>query len=475
MRLPSFASLSLCLFLAFGAASIYAAEPKAKEKPKTALTISVRATGAVGDGKQLDTNAINRAITQCAESGGGMVVFPAGKYLTGTILLRSHVNLRLEAGSEILGSPDLEQYRKPAPETVAPFRKWGNWHRALILGQDVEDVTLCGEGTINGNKVFDPAGEEYMRGPHAVLFIDSRRFTVRDLTVLDSANYGVFFLTSDDVNVERVTFIGGWDGVHYRGTPERFCHNVNITGCRFYTGDDSIAGNYWENTVISNCTLNSSCNGIRLIGPANRLIVHGCLFYGPGEQVHRSSDRTNMLSGIILQPGSWDDTRGPLDHVLISENTMCDVESPVVLVTKPGNKVGRVTICGLQATGVYGSAMTAESWMDEPIDEVVLRDINVEYTGGAPASDASREIVDPKQGTRPLPVWGFYARNVRRLVLQDVRLSFAKEDHRPVMLADRVPQLQLDNFKASKVEDVAEPILKINGTEQIPANTQVWK
>ena len=65
--------------------------------------------------------------------------------------------------------------------------------------------------------------------------------------------------------------------------------------------------------------INSSCNGIRLIGPATRLIIHDCLFYGPGQQPHRTSGekrRTNMLSGIILQPGAWDATRGPLDDVL---------------------------------------------------------------------------------------------------------------------------------------------------------------
>ena len=78
---------------------------------------------------------------------------------------------------------------------------------------------------------------------------------------------------------------------------------MSIVGCQFYTGDDSIAGRYWDNVLISDCIVNSSCNGIRLIGPATHLIVHDCLFYGPGVQPHRTSNRYNMLAGINLQPG----------------------------------------------------------------------------------------------------------------------------------------------------------------------------
>ncbi len=85
---------------------------------------------------------------------------------------------------------------------------------------------------------------------------------------------------------------------------------MRIVGCEFYTGDDAIAEGYWDDTLIADCVVNSSCNGIRLIGRARRLIVKGCLFYGPGKRPHRTSDRTNMLSGVILQPGAWDETKG---------------------------------------------------------------------------------------------------------------------------------------------------------------------
>src|SRR5262249_31450574 len=150
-------------------------------------------------------------------------------------------------------------------------------------------------------------------------------------------------------------------------------------------GDDAIAGRYWNNTVIQDCLINSACNGIRLIGPATRLTIAHNVFRGPGEQPHRSSGekrRTNMLSGIILQPGAWDSTRAPLDDVFIATTVMENVASPVTLWTRPGNNVEHVTVSGLDATGVYRAAFSAESWADAPITNVVLRGVRAEFTGG---------------------------------------------------------------------------------------------
>jgi polygalacturonase len=89
---------------------------------------------------------------------------------------------------------------------------------------------------------------------------------LRDISVVDSANYAVFFQLCDDVEIRNVKFVGAGTGA-LAGRPERWCHNVKIINCQFYTGDDAIAGRYWDHTVISGCVINSSCNGIRLIGP----------------------------------------------------------------------------------------------------------------------------------------------------------------------------------------------------------------
>lgn len=432
---------------------------------KTTHTFNVRDHGAAGDGATLDTSAVQSALDAADAAGGGQVLFPPGKYLSGTIHLRNHVVLWLEAGARLVGTTNLAEYSQPQVPAFMPEAKWGKWHRALIVGENVEDAAIAGPGVIDGNKVFDSTGEEHMRGPHTIAFVNCRRFGLRDVTIVDAANYAIFFQASDDVDVRDVTIVGGWDGVHFRGAPDHWCKNVSIVGCRLYTGDDSIAGRYWDNVLISDCIINSSCNGIRLIGPATRLLVNNCLFYGPGQQPHRTSGarrRANMLSGINLQPGGWDKTQGPLDDVLISRVTMRDVASPVTLTMKSGNTAGRVTVSGLNATGIYRSALSVESWADVPITNVVFRDINVEFNGGGTAEEARQVVNSPGVDARPLPSWGIYARNVGTLTLEDVRLSLAKDDHRPVMLADGVKQLNLDDFKFTHVEGVAEPVVTTN-------------
>lgn len=430
--------------------------------PPARHLFNIRDFGAVGDGTALETRAINQAIDACAQAGGGKVLLPPGRYLSGTVHLRSHVTLFLEAGATLLGTTNLAQYEQPAVPSFMPEARFGKWHRGLLVGENLEDVTLAGQGIIDGRKVFDPTGEEHMRGPHTVTFVNCRRFVLRDLSIVDSANYAVFFQVSDDVEVRNVKIVGGWDGVHFRGAPDRWCRNVNIVNCQFYTGDDSIAGRYWDNVVISGCIVNSSCNGLRLIGPATHLLVHDCLFYGPGQQPHRTGGRTNMLSGIILQPGAWDRTEGLLDQVLLANNTMRDVTSPVTIWTRPGNPVGRITIAGLNASGVYRAALSAESWSDAPITNLVLRNLQVEFSGGGKPDAARKPVNAPGVDARPLPVWGVYARNVEQLTLEDVRLSLAQPDLRPVLMADQVQRLTMDNFKFPRLPEVPAPLVLTN-------------
>ena len=434
---------------------------------------NVRDYHAVGDGSSLDTAAINQAIQACAETGGGQVRFPAGRYLSGTIHLRNHVTLFLEAGAVLLGTTNLEQYAQPTIPSFMPEAKWGKWHRALIVGENVEDVTIAGQGVIDGNRVFDPTGEEHMRGPHTVVFVNCRRFLIRDISIRDAANYAIFFQVSDDVEVRNVRITGGWDGVHFRGAPGQWCHNVNIIDCQFYTGDDSIAGRYWDNVVISGCIVNSSCNGIRLIGPATHLQVSHCLFYGPGQQPHRTSNRTNMLSGIILQPGAWDKTEGILDEVFLANNAMREVASPVTIWTKPGNPVGRITVAGLDATGVYRSALSVESWSELPITNLVVRNSSIEFAGGGTAEQSKKVVSGPGVDARALPAWGVYARNVERLTFEDVRFSLAQKDMRPFVLVESVKELTLDNVKFAHVSGVAEPITTTNVANLILRDTAV--
>ena len=420
----------------------------------------VRKYGAAGDGKTLDTAAINKAIDACAKAGGGQVLLTPGTYLSGTVRLKSNVVLKLAAGARLVGTADLEQYDHFTAPKGTPEARSPKWHRALILGVGVKNVTITGRGVIDGNKVFDPRGEERMRGPHTIILGNSRGVTIRDVGITDSANYAVLIEFSSDVEVRNVKFTGGWDGVHFRGWIRRPCRDLSIVGCQFFTGDDSIAGRYVRNLLVTDCVLNSSCNGIRVIGPARNMIVHDCLFYGPGVHPHRTGGRHNMLSGIILQPGAWDVSDGALEDVLISDVTMKNVQSPVTLyLRRTGNTATGITVSRLAATGVYRAAASVESWTDTPVGRVVFRDVSIEYVGGGTAEQGGKAARPPALDARPLPAWGLYARNVSDLVLEDVRLSCARKDLRPVLIADGVKRLKLDAFRFPRIAGAAGPLV----------------
>ncbi len=420
---------------------------------------NVRDFKAAGDGEHSDTGAIQKAVDACAVAGGGEVLLPPGRYLAGTIRLKSHVTLWLDAGATLLGTTNLDEYENFTPPAGTPEARFRpQWHRALLLADGAENIGIMGFGTIDGNRVFDPRGEERMRGPHTILLGNCRQIVLRDISIVDAANYAVMLEDCDEVQVRGVRIRGGWDGIHFRGWPGRPCRDVLISDCQFYTGDDAIAGRYWEDVVIDHCLVNSSCNGLRLIGPAERLIVRDCLFYGPGVCPHRTSGRTNMLAAINLQPGAWDRTSGRLDDVLISDVTIRNVTTPFHFALKPGNTAGRITVERVSATGVYYTASSVESWAETPFERVVFRDVNIEFAGGGTSADSRIPVKGPGVDARKLPVWGFYARRVKDLIFDHVRLNCVRDDKRPVLYCDGVEQLTLREFGFPHIAGVEQPL-----------------
>jgi hypothetical protein len=118
-----------------------------------------------------------------------------------------------------------------------------------------------------------------------------------------------------------------------------------------------------------------------------------------------------------------------------------------------------VTGSGLHATGVDRAGISVESWANEPITNVVLRNVEVEYNGGGKAWPADQKVGAPSVDARPLPAWGLYARNVQTLSLQDVWLSLSSNDDRPVIDADRVEKLEQSGFHYTPVPGVSEAVV----------------
>jgi polygalacturonase len=167
--------------------AISAESNKAMEQEKPVDGVyNIRDFGAKGNGTTLDSPAINKAIEFCSSNGGGIVLVPPGIYLSGTINLKSHIVFRIEAGATILGSKNLYDY-KSADDMDLKWRS--QWYTALISGDRISNIEISGHGVIDGNSVFNPGGEEEMRGPHAIFFNKSEDITIRDIFVKDASNY----------------------------------------------------------------------------------------------------------------------------------------------------------------------------------------------------------------------------------------------------------------------------------------------
>src|SRR5206468_2311770 len=144
--------------------------------------------------------------------------------------------------------------------------------------------------------------------------------SVRDISIHDSGNYALIVRSSESLNIDSLTIRGGWDGINMHDT-----RNATIANCRIYTGDDSLAGAYWENVTVSNCVLNSSANAIRTGG--RNVLFTNLVIYGPGEFAAGTSQRHRLEAGFQILPHraqspNGGDGRvvkaGPIDNMVIS-------------------------------------------------------------------------------------------------------------------------------------------------------------
>ena len=441
------AALGAGSFVTGGSGELFGQESRGNNS----IVFNIKSYGARGDGKTVNTQAINRAIDACASTGGGTVVIPAGTYMTGTIHLKSHITLLLEKGAIIKGVSDLNAY-------VSYTNR--NSGRALILGVGVTNVTITGSGTIDGDHVFDAQGEQQIRGPHTILFSDSRNLLFSGFTVVNAANYAFLAYDIENAVYSNLTVSQGWDGIHIRRGK-----NITIRNSSLLTGDDAIAGGYWENMVITECKISAACNGIRMIMPAEGLTISHCTIAGPGA-THRSSKegRNNMLTAILLQPGHWVTAPGVMDKVHIHDVIINNVNTPIMMVLNEGNDAGKILVERLTALQVNAYSASVESWKGGIYDELIFRDVSFEYTGHPDASLSDASLRHPPVDSRNLPCWAWFVRNVKNFTLENVDLRLTGSDPRPAMIFDNVATTKFTGVNYAGKENPETVVFKNCGS-----------
>ena len=270
--------------------------------------------GAKADGTTLDTRAIQRAIDQCAESGGGLVRLHRGVFLSGTIQLRSRVTLWISSGAILRGSTDIADYPSITPEVLYLYRD--RFTKSLIYAEGQEKIALIGRGEIDGQGHHFPAkkGDDGGR-PYLIRFSECRSVQVRGLTLRDSARWLSHYLACEDVTIEGVT-------IHSRIRENRdgmdidSCDKVRIANCSIFSGDDSIVLKSTANRVcrrvsVTNCTLSSQASALKLgtesQGGFEDITFDNCVIYDTGgdgvsvEEVDGGVCQRITVSNIVMQ------------------------------------------------------------------------------------------------------------------------------------------------------------------------------
>lgn len=319
----------------------------------------------------LCTEAINRAIAKAGE--GDTVVIGVGRWVTSTINLKSHMTLMIEEGATLVAASDPELYGHYEPthdmsrydtgEGTRNANLTGDarWTRAMILGQGIEDVSICGGGTIDGMHIEDPLGEEGMRGPHTLLLAEAENVRVEGVRLVQASNYAILGYELKDCRFQHLTIEQGWDGIHIRGG-----ERIVIADCDIATGDDALAGGYWQEMEIRNCRLNSSCNGLRIIEPSQQVRVGDCRIYGPGRFPHRTRlERPiaeplpaghDLIYGIVIEPGAWGKAPGRTDGIVIENVSIDNSWAPVAYSMGEDNTCGSLTMKHVEGTHIRGVA-----------------------------------------------------------------------------------------------------------------------
>jgi polygalacturonase len=440
-----------------------------------ALPLSVSAAAAVpgfnvkdhnasGDGVHSDTRAIQSAIDACSKSGGGTVFFPAGTYLSGTIVLKSHVTLHLDPGAVLLGSKDLSDY----PQHVPAIRSYTDTYtdKSLVYSEDADNIAITGRGTIDGQGASFRG--PYKVRPYLMRFINCRNVLMDGVTIKDSPMWVQHYLACDDVTIHGITVHsrvnGNNDGIDIDG-----CRRVRISDSDIWCGDDAIVlkatlDRATEDVVVTNCVLSTLCNALKLGTESNggfeNIAISNCTIYD------------TRLAGIAIEMVDG----GALDRVSVSNITMNGVGAPIFVrlgdrgrpfvsggARPPAGTMRNVSISNIEADGCGDTGCAIAGLPGHPIEGVAIENVRLTFVGGGTRAEARRAISEESAAYPEfkmfgkLPAYGFYCRHVKGLRLENVRTGFTRADDRPALVCDGVTGLHLagSSFDTTAAADSA--------------------
>ena len=361
------------------------------------MIFDVTQYGVSGDGNTNNTVKINELIESIKD--GGTLYFPAGNYLTGTIRLKSNMTLQLDSGAVILGSNDVNDFKKI---NVSGYKRGG--HEGLISAFNAENITICGNGTIDARGEFWWKSEKSdLIRPRTVSLFLCRNVKIKDVKILNSPCWTIHPVCCQNVIIDGVSIKNPYDSPNTDGINPESCKDVRITNCFIDVGDDCITVKSGteddelqkrypcENVAISNCVMAHGHGGVvfgsEMSGGIKNISVSNCVFKDTerGIRVKTRRERGGYITGIIISDIIMENVLAAITFnafydcgIINNENALNAEKQPVTELTPV---ISDININGIIAKGVKGAGIYMYGIPELPIKNIIMNDINIEVSG----------------------------------------------------------------------------------------------
>ena len=447
-----------------------------------AKVYNVRDFGAAGDGVQIDSPAINAAIEAAAAKGGGVIYFPKGVYSSYSIRLKDNITLRLDEGAVIKAAkPTAEQgYDIAEPNEWDMYQDFGHshWKNSLIWGIGLKNLKFEGKGLIDGTDALSRGlGRQ---GPiaeanKAIALKECKNVTIKGISLLNSGHFSLLLTGVDNLVIDNVLCDTNRDAFDID-----CCANVKITNCIVNSlNDDGIVlkSSYGlgypkatENVLIKNCTVSGYDPGTVYSGTYGTSITAAPDRDGPTGRVKFGTESNGGFKNIRIENITFKRCRGLaletvdgalIENIKVRHLRMDDIwNSPIYIrigdrmrgpKELPASKAHNIEISDVVVTNCDTRyALLIVGLPGNPVENVTLRDIHIQYKGGLTKEDVrlqrgansfffGRNSGYPEPSAHGIqPAWGLSMQHARNIKFKNVTMELMQPDEREKIFLDDV-------------------------------------
>ena len=452
----------------------------------------VRSFGAIGDGKAIDSLAINRAIA-AAGSMGGTVYFPAGRYACYSLHLKSAVSLYLDQGCVIIAADTPRQGTTSGYDPAEPNAPWetfqdfghNHWHNSLIWGENIHDVAIFGPGLIWGRGLARgqddpelPIAQAPGVGNKAIALKNCHNILFRDLSMLACGHFAILATGVDNLTIDNLKIDTNRDGINID-----CCRNVHISNCSVNSPwDDAICpkssfalgyARSTENVTIANCYVTGGYEVGSLLDGTFKPFPETNHGWQPTGRIKCGTESNGGFKNITVANCVFESCRGLaletvdggiMEDITVTGVTMRDIRNAPLFLRlgsrlrgPAGTPVGtlkRVLISNVTCNAPLNDMPSIISGVPgHAVEDIKISNCSFLHRGGGTAKMAAlhppKRPSDYPEPARfgPLPAQHFYIRHARNLEFNNVELRAVTVDARPSFWLSDVNSVDLMHVK----------------------------